>query len=393
MELKDLSELIVDCPHTTAEDEGVGIPLIRTPNIGRGYFILKGVHRVSDKVYQERIKRAEPTEGDIVLAREAPAGNCAIIKKGYRLCLGQRTVLIRPNTKIVDSRYLCYYLLAPEQQHRLLACAEGSTVAHVNMTDIRGLDIGQIHPIPIQRRISFILGTLDDMIELNQKMNANLEAQAQALFKSWFVDFEPFGGKMPKGWRLVELEQLAVRVASGGTPKSLNSSFYDGPIRWFSTKELNDRFLIDSEKHISSEALDSCSAKVFPKNSLLMAIYASPTVGRLGILDEESTFNQAAVGIIARKNVGYPYLYLTLKNERERLNNLASGAAQQNLNVRIVKKYKVLLPDDAVLERFTNIVLPLFDCIRLNGRESRKLAELRDALLPKLMSGELEVAI
>lgn len=210
-----------------------------------------------------------------------------------------------------------------------------------------------------QARYIHLMDLLFDKIELNRRINANLEAQAQALFRSWFVDFEPFRdgpfvdselGKIPQGWEICCVEDLASYMVSGGTPKSLDSSYYNGDIRWFTTKELKDGFLFDSEKHISETALKNSAAKLLPENTVLMAIYASPTVGRLGILTAESTYNQAAVGIIAKKEIGYAFLYLLLLSERTNLNNLASGAAQQNLNVGIVKRYRVLVPTIDILD-------------------------------------------
>lgn len=226
-----------------------------------------------------------------------------------------------------------------------------------------------------QARYIHLMDLLFDKIELNRRINANLEAQAQALFRSWFVDFEPFRdgpfvdselGKIPQGWEICCVEDLASYMVSGGTPKSLDSSYYNGDIRWFTTKELKDGFLFDSEKHISETALKNSAAKLLPENTVLMAIYASPTVGRLGILTAESTYNQAAVGIIAKKEIGYAFLYLLLLSERTNLNNLASGAAQQNLNVGIVKRYRVLVPTIDILNSFNEIVNPIFTTIKNN---------------------------
>ncbi len=230
--------------------------------------------------------------------------------------------------------------------------------------------------------------------------NHNLEEQAQALYKSWFVDFEPFKdgkfveselGMIPEGWSTSTIQALSDRIASGGTPKSTDDSFYDGPVKWFTTKELKDGFLFDSEKHISKIAVESSAAKVFPMGTVLMAIYASPTVGRLGILTSDSTFNQAAVAILPKHNIGSEYIFLHLLSERDRLNNLASGAAQQNLNVGIVKNYPVLYPTLDVLISFNNIIKQIFSEIRNNSSENCRLIKMRDSLLSKLMSGELEI--
>lgn len=126
MVLEDVCELIADCPHTTAPDEGEGYPLIRTPNVGKGRLLLEGVHRVSKDIYDKRNMRAIPQKDDIIFAREAPAGNAALIREGQEVCLGQRTVLIRPDCEKVFPKYLVYYLLAPEQQYKLLGTANGA---------------------------------------------------------------------------------------------------------------------------------------------------------------------------------------------------------------------------------------------------------------------------
>ena len=177
MKLLDVCEFIVDCPHSTAKDEGTGYPLIRTPNIGKGRLLLDSVHRVSEEVYNKRNARAVPKENDLIFAREAPAGNVAIIRKNQKVCLGQRTVLLRPNTESVVPAYLNYFLLAPKQQYGLLGTANGATVAHVNIPTIRNLEIN-LPDIKTQHRIASILSAYDDLIENNQKQIKLLEEAA-----------------------------------------------------------------------------------------------------------------------------------------------------------------------------------------------------------------------
>ena len=177
MKLLDVCEAIVDCPHSTAKDEGNGYPLIRTPNVGKGRLKLSGVHRVSEQVYNQRNERAVPQEDDLILAREAPVGNVAIIKQGQKVCLGQRTVLIRPNKETTDPDFLVYYLLSPELQHRLLSSSNGATVSHLNMSSIRSLEV-QLPDLPTQKKIGSVLARIDDKIELNTAINENLRLQA-----------------------------------------------------------------------------------------------------------------------------------------------------------------------------------------------------------------------
>ena len=168
---------IYDCPHYTAENEGKGYALIRTPNIGRGRLIMTGVHRVSFENYKKRNVRATPECGDLIFAREAPAGNIAVIQKGEKVCLGQRTVLLKPNPEIANSYYLAYNILTPWQQQRLLAPSAGSIVGHVNLKDIKAFTIA-LPTIEQQKTIAQVLCVLDEKIELNQRLNDNLPLAA-----------------------------------------------------------------------------------------------------------------------------------------------------------------------------------------------------------------------
>lgn len=334
--------------------------------------------------------------GSVLFSSRAPIGYVAIAKNPIATNQGFKSII--PNPEKVDSLFL-YYLLRYNKDN-IEAMGSGTTFKEVSGATMKNIEVYLPEDLEEQRRIAGILGSLDDKIELNRRINANLEAQAQALFRSWFVDFEPFRdgpfvdselGKIPQGWEICCVEDLASYMVSGGTPKSLDSSYYNGDIRWFTTKELKDGFLFDSEKHISETALKNSAAKLLPENTVLMAIYASPTVGRLGILTAESTYNQAAVGIIAKKEIGYAFLYLLLLSERTNLNNLASGAAQQNLNVGIVKRYRVLVPTIDILNSFNEIVNPIFTTIKNNTAQIHNLSALRDTLLPKLMAGEIKI--
>ena len=150
--LENITVLIEDCPHTTAKDEGKGYPLVRTPNIGEGQLLLDGVHRVSKEVYDKRNVRAVPQVDDIIYAREAPAGNVAVIRENEQVCLGQRTVLIRPMNTLIDSVWLTYTMLAPYSKNHLTSKATGSTVTHVNMASIRPFDL-PLPPLSEQHRI------------------------------------------------------------------------------------------------------------------------------------------------------------------------------------------------------------------------------------------------
>ena len=173
-----ITYLIEDCPHSTAKDEGKGYPLVRTPNIGFGRLSLNCVHRVSETVYNQRNVRAVPQTSDLIFAREAPAGNIAVIQEGEQVCLGQRTVLIRPFTQYILSDYLAYYILAPSSQQNLVNKSSGTTVPHVNLSDFRRYLIA-LPPIKEQRniidKISMVLPWIEKYgVFSNELQNLNI---------------------------------------------------------------------------------------------------------------------------------------------------------------------------------------------------------------------------
>ena len=175
--LDTLCKLIVDCEHKTAPTQENGIPSIRTPNIGKGRLLLDGVYRVSDETYSEWTRRAEPQGGDLILAREAPAGNVAVIPDGMKVCLGQRTVLIRPKKSVFEPAYLAQLLLRQNSQSRLLAHSRGATVQHINMKDIRAFKIGSVPSLADQQRIvnrvNELFDTEDRLVSIyRQKLTA-----------------------------------------------------------------------------------------------------------------------------------------------------------------------------------------------------------------------------
>ena len=176
--LENLCELIVDCEHKTAPTQESGFPSIRTPNIGKGRLILDDVNRVSVETYKAWTRRAEPLPGDLILAREAPAGNVAVIPAGLKVCLGQRTVLIRPRREVFEPEYLCHLLLQRSSQARLLAHSRGATVQHINMKDIRAFMISHVPALGVQRRV---VDRLADIEEQGRSLAAILSRKIAAL--------------------------------------------------------------------------------------------------------------------------------------------------------------------------------------------------------------------
>jgi len=314
-------------------------------------------------------------------------------------------------------RFVCYFFksMAP----RLLSLDVGSANPTLNRN--------HVHPIPIswpsrrtQESIAHILGTLDDKIELNRRMNRTLEAIALAIFKSWFVNFdpvhakaegrEPVGmdpetatlfpdsfqdsplGKIPKGWEIRTVDGLCEQIENGGTPKRKQADYWGGGIPWFKTGELSDGPLIESGETISRLGLDESSCKLWPPRTILIALYASPTVGRLGILEIPASANQACSALQAKSAYGAEFLFHSLLSTRGELQRVAVGAAQQNISQQIVRDHKLVAPPPALASAFTRHAASLRKTEVSYLRESRTLVNQRDGLLPKLLSGQLKEA-
>ncbi len=396
MILNDICHLIVDCPHTTAPDEGVGIPLIRTPNIGKGRFIFENVHRVSEEVYQQRIERAVPQDNDIIFAREAIPGNAAIIKNGTKICLGQRTVLIRPDINKVDPDYLVYYILAPEQQYKLLGTANGATVAHVNLPIIRKMNVDNLPSLKVQQKIGKILSGYDDLIENNQKQIKLLEEAAQRLYKEWFIDLRfpghentPIHNGLPGGWSKYSFSEK-VSIMSGGTPKTENKNFYGGNIPFFTPKDHDGTFFAyKTTTTITKDGLASCNSPLYPQNTII--ITARGTVGKTVLLAVPMAMNQSCYALKCDELNSPYYLFFSLNAEVQKLKTMSNGGVFDTIIVKTFDNIQIIFSSDGIIDRFEKTVTPIMEQIKIKQKENILLKDALDRLLPQLMSGELKL--
>lgn len=377
MKLLDVCEFIIDCPHSTARDEGAGYPLIRTPNVGKGRLLLEGVHRVSKDIYDKRNIRGVPQEGDLIFAREAPAGNVAVIQKGQNICLGQRTVLLRPNRELADSDYLAYYLLTPQQQYKLLGTANGATVAHVNLPVIRDLDV-TLPSLDVQKKIAAILSAYDDLIENNRKQIKLLEEAAGRLYREWFVELRfpghettPVTDGVPEGWSAGVLGDIAIfkrgktitraQIHAGKVPVvagGLQPAYYHN--------EANTSAPVIT---VSGSGANAGFARLYSVD-----VFASDC----SFADSRTT----------------PYLYFVycfVTANKAAFNALQKGAAQPHVYAKDINALKLQIPPKGIMQMFCELVSPYYGKIKILQRQIEKAAEARDRLLPKLMSGEIEV--
>lgn len=398
--LIDICEFIVDCPHSTANDEGEGYPLIRTPNIGQGRFILEGVHRVSQEVYEKRNARAIPRSGDLILAREAPAGNVAIIKNNQKFCLGQRTVLIRPDIRKVNPDYLVYYLLAPLQQNNLKSSANGSTVAHVNMPVIRNLKV-DLPELIIQNRIASILSAYDDLIENNQKQIKLLEEAAQRLYKEWFVDLRFPGHEnvkivdgVPEGWEKIIIGNY-VTIKSGYAFKSSSWTTSGNPV--VKIKDIKNNMVdISALDYVDSTITEKLEEYRLNEGDLVIAMTGA-TIGKVGLVPKIKNLytNQRVGKMFPKKCLVHPTpflfcFYSSALVQDKILALSSSSSAQPNISGKQLESFP-LMSNLVIVNKFNEILSDSFLIINDLRNQVYLLQEVRDRLLPKLMSGEIEV--
>lgn len=398
MKLKDACIDIWDCPHTTANDEGEGYPLIRTPNIGKGRFILSGVHRVCEDVYNIRNKRAIPQDNDLIFAREAPAGNVAIIKNGQKFCLGQRTVLIRPDENKVNPDFLTYFLLAPEQQHSLLKTANGSTSSHVNMKTIRELQI-DLPAREFQDKTAQILCDYDELIELNHRKVNVLEKMAMRIYREWFVHFRFPGHESCKfenghliGWKKEDAQHF-FDISIGKTPPRKESQWFAKEscgIPWLSISDMKDGcFVFSSSEDLTEDAISKHNIVVVDENTILLSFKL--TIGRVSITAVPMCTNEAIAHFKSDEPYKREYCYCYLKDfSYETLGSTSSIA--NAINSKTVKKMPFVLPPIEILKSFSEITRPIFDEVKALQRSVITLQQMRDRLLPQLMSGQFDLS-
>ena len=390
MKLSEICLNIVDCPHSTAPDEGSGYALIRTPNIGKGRFNLEGVHRISEDAYKKRCARITPTVNDLILAREAPAGNVAIIKENMELlALGQRTVLIRPNPEKVYPDFLVYYLLAPQQQNELLGRATGATVAHVNIPIINNLPV-TLPPLETQQKIAGILSAYDDLIENNRKQIKLLEEAAQKLYKEWFVKLNFPGHEnvnivdgVPEGWKKGILSEIAIDSGKTVSKQERNNFKYYLPIDCLPKKSL-------VYTTFNSVELAESSLASFSKGDIIFGAMR-PYFHKVVIARDLGLTRNTCFVINSSTQELYAYLVMLLFSE-ETINyatKISVGTTMPYVRWSDFQKMPIIIPSNNTLICFSKVVIPYFDKMNALAKQVLQLQSARDKLLPKLMNGNI----
>ena len=300
----------------------------------------------------------------------------------------------------LDVEYLYYWFLSPYGKNEINTKAIGSTQKALTIDSLSKFDIKIPANLDDQRRIASILSSLDRKIELNNKINADLEEMAHAIFKNWFVDFEPFKdgkfvdselGMIPEGWKVGRLDEIA-DVVGGSTPSKAKPEYYTQKgIAWLTPKDLSNHpavYTSRGEIDITEEGYNSTSTKLMPKGTILFTSRAP--IGYISIAQNDICTNQGFKSLVP-KEAGTCFLYCFLKYITPEIENKSTGSTFKEASGSLMKSLQVIIPEQKVFEEFEAIVSPLFARIESLEKENSRLSTLRDTLLPHLMSGELEI--
>ena len=319
--------------------------------------------------------------------------------KGLTFHHNQRIGLVENIANNVDKYFLYWIMRTPAYQSFIATHSSGTTVHHTSPKGI-GNYIFKLPPLDNQRRIASILSSLDRKIELNNKINADLEEMAQAIFKNWFVDFEPFKdgkfvdselGMIPEGWKVGRLDEIA-DVVGGSTPSKAKPEYYTQKgIAWLTPKDLSNHpavYTSRGEIDITEEGYNSTSTKLMPKGTVLFTSRAP--IGYISIAQNDICTNQGFKSLVPKK-AGTCFLYCFLKYVTPEIENKSTGSTFKEASGSLMKSLQVIMPEQKVFEDFETIVSPLFARIESLEKENSRLSLLRDTLLPRLISGEIEI--
>jgi len=346
-------------------------------------------------------------DDDVVLvAGNNAKGNFHVNRFKGKFNAYQRTYVLTAK-KGFDIDFI-YYSLKLELK-RLKEKSQGSQTKFLTMPILQNIGLKNLSESE-QKQISSVLSTLDEKIALNNQINATLEQMAKTLYDYWFVQFDfpdengkPYkssGGEMvynetlkrdiPKGWEVKKLSEIA-KTGSGGTPKSTVKEYYqDGTIPWINSGEVNNSIIVQTSNFITGLGLKESSAKLFPKNTILLAMYGA-TAGKASLLTFEATTNQAICAIMPNDEKYLIFLKTKIEQMYNYLVNLSSGSARDNLSQDKIKELQISIPTDELLEKFHLATRTMYEKIIVNSKENSELIKLRDWLLPMLMNGQVTV--
>lgn len=360
----------------------VGTPIVTVEHLGNRVFTEQNLPKVSDED-ETRLSKYVLKEGDIVFSRVGSVDRCSYVDAAHDgWMFSGRCLRVRPNTEIVPL-YLYYFFCLEDTKQFVRNIAVGATMPSIN-TKLLG-EVEVAYPsLTEQQKIVALLSTLDDKIETNQKINDNLYEMVNAYYTLLFKDNE---------CEMTTVGNYAERIYSGGTPTTSNAAYWNGAFGWFSSGETRNRFVISTEKTITQAGVDNSSTKLATKHDIVMASAGQGfTRGQTSMLLIDTYVNQSVIVIHSERKI-LPYLFWNLANRYEELRAISdSSSIRGSLTTKMIDAFEIPLADEESLQAFADVAWSVIPQIENNLLENERLAALRDSLLPKLMSGEIDAS-
>jgi type I restriction enzyme S subunit len=385
MTLRQAGVRLFDCEHKTPTASSEGIPYIAIPQMKNGRLDPSEARLVAPDDVRSWNRRVTPTQGDIILSRRTNPGVTAVVPPEFPCVLGQNLVILRSVEGLVDQSFLRWLLQGQEWWDQIQKFLNvGAVFDSLRCADIPNFELTIPSPEE-QRAISHILGTLDDKIDLNRRMAATLEEMAEAVFRERFVSIDA----LPPDWRFSTIG-AELQTLLGGTPSRAVSRYWGGDIPWINSGKANEFRIIQPTEYLTEEGLNSSATKLLPCRTTVIAITGA-TLGQVSLTEIATCANQSVVGVLGSKELPSEFVYLWIREHIQALVSKQTGGAQQHVNKGDVDSLAILCPSPSAMDSYLTLARPLFDRIALACRESVSLAEIRDTLLPKLISGDLRV--
>lgn len=381
---------------------GTGFPFLTFSNVFNNWFLPEQLESLVQTTDKER-EACSIKAGDVFITRTSETmnelGMSSVALKDYpNATYNGFTKRLRPKTDRVFPRYMGYYLRTPKFRGQFMAFSSMTTRASLANNDLLNMEV-ELPSMEIQHRIATVLSRYDSLIENYQKQIKLLEEAAQRLYKEWFIGLHFPGHEstnifdgVPEGWEKKKISDVCQTVG-GGTPSTKVAEYYDdGNIKWVTPTDItrsNCLCLFETDKKITEEGLAHSSAKMLPPETILMTSRAS--VGYFGIYDCEVCTNQGFISCIPNEKSYQMYLLYNLMNRVEEIRQKAGGSTYLEISKSVFRDFDIVLPNGKILETFQEQAHKMLDCMRQIASQLRLLTEARDRLLPKLMSGEIEV--
>jgi type I restriction enzyme S subunit len=398
--LRDASLLVTDGSHFSPKHQRSGYPLATVANMRENDIDVDSCYRITKEDYEKLVATGDkPEVNDVLFSKDGTVGQCIVFRQKVDLIVLSSIAIIRPNLKKANPHFLKYMLQSPAALGRITGSKTGSAIKRIILRDLNSIKIALPKKLEEQKRIVEVLTVADSAIELADNVIEKTERLKKGLMQQLLTrgightEYKDTPiGKTPKTWQVVRIGDVA-ETSSGGTPSRGKKEYFDGRIPWVKSGELRDNTIYATEETISKEGLQNSAAKIFPKGTLLIALYGA-TVGKTAILGIDATTNQAVCAILPKGDTINPeFLKYYIISRREQLIAVSAGGAQPNISQEIIRFTNVPLPQPQEQRRIAEILLTLDKKLEVERAEMAKLENIKHGLMDLLLTGTVRIKV